>query len=39
MWFALILVMRISVGFRKLLWPIIIGLFSVVTDELVELEK
>ena len=30
MWPALILIMKISVGSKKLLWPTIIGLFSVV---------
>ena len=29
MWPMLILIMRISIGSRELLWPTIIGLFSV----------
>ena len=39
MWLALILIMRISVCFRRLLWPIVIGQFSVVIYELIEYEK
>ena len=39
MWPTLILIMKISVGSRKLLWPIVVGLFDVVIDELVGFEK
>ena len=39
MWPILILTMRNCLGSKKLLWPTLIGLFSVVTDEPVEFEK
>jgi hypothetical protein len=35
-WPTLILIMKINVGSRRLLWPILVGLFNVVIDELVE---
>ena len=33
MWPMLIIIMRINLGSRKLLWPIVIGLFGVVTSD------
>ena len=29
MWHTLVLIMKLSVGSRKLLWPIVLGLFNV----------
>jgi hypothetical protein len=39
MWPTLFLSMSISMNNRKLLWPEVIGFFSVVIDEHVEFEK
>ena len=39
MWPTLILIVRINVGFKKLMSSTLVGLFSVVTDEHVGFEK
>ena len=38
MWPRVIPIMKISVGSRTMLWPIIIGLFGVVINEPVEVQ-
>ena len=39
MWLALVPVMKISMGSRKLLWTIVMGLFTIVTDKPGEFQR